>query len=55
MHLVDFEKITIEFKCQECGYKVKVDLKTILDNGKPWCGNHGEYEVLGSTAAIPEK
>ena len=54
MRLIDFEKIEVEFKCSECGYKVKVTLDTILQNGKPWCADHGEYDVSGSTAQIPD-
>jgi|TARA_B100002003_G_C13587791_1_gene304270 predicted RNA-binding Zn-ribbon protein involved in translation (DUF1610 family) len=53
MKLVDFEKITVEFRCPECGDKVEVDLANILEVGNPWCCDCDcDYEAAGSTAAV---
>jgi len=53
MHLIDFEKITIEFKCRECCDKVEVTLNNVLGAGTPWCSNCDcEYDAAGSTAAV---
>ena len=58
MRLVNFEKITVEFKCAECGDKSVVTLGDILKVGNPYCTEcDSEFEVSGSTAAIniPER
>jgi len=56
MHLIDFERITVEFKCPECGAKVEVDLDNILQVGNPFCGECDcDYEVAGSTASVQLK
>jgi|APSaa5957512576_1039674.scaffolds.fasta_scaffold80601_1 hypothetical protein len=53
MKLVDFEKITVEFKCPECDDKVEANLANILEVGNPWCSDCDcSYEAAGSTAAI---
>ena len=53
MPKVDFEKITIEFRCTECGDTSTTTLENILQVGNPYCGECDcEYDVACDNATV---